>query len=90
MRKGCAGRLAIAILPQFVAINPHLVRKGCARRFEIAILGQFLAIEPHFVGKLRVAFRAVALAALRAVKGDIEKKERARQESKSARGQKRM
>jgi hypothetical protein len=32
----------------------------------------------------RVAFRAVALAALRAVKRDIEKKERARQESKRA------
>ena len=29
MRKGCAGQLAIAILPQFLAIKPHFVRKGC-------------------------------------------------------------
>ena len=51
MRKGCAGRLEIAILPQFLAIEPHFVRKGCAGRLEIAILPQFLAIEPHFVRK---------------------------------------
>ena len=51
MRKGCAGRLEIATLPQFLAIEPHFVRKGCAGRLEIAILPQFLAIEPHFVRK---------------------------------------
>ena len=51
MRKGCAGRLEIAILPQFLTIEPHFVRKGCAGRLEIAILPQFLAIEPHFVRK---------------------------------------
>ena len=37
------------MLPQFLAIEPHLVRKGCAGQVEIAILPQFLAIEPHFV-----------------------------------------
>ena len=46
-----AGRLEIAILPQFLAIEPHFVRKGSAGRLEIAILPQFLAIEPHFVRK---------------------------------------
>ena len=51
MRKGCAGRLEITILPQFLAIEPHFVRKGCAGQVEIAILPQFLAIEPHFVRK---------------------------------------
>ena len=49
MRKGCAGRLEIAILPQYLAIEPHFVRKGRAGQVEIAILPQFLAIEPHFV-----------------------------------------
>ena len=29
MRKGCAGQVEIAILPQFLAIEPHFVRKGC-------------------------------------------------------------
>ena len=62
VRKGCAGRLAIAILPQFVAIKPHFVRKGCARRLEIAILAQFLAIEPHFVGKGCLSCRRVGSA----------------------------
>ena len=28
MRKGCAGHLQIAVLPQFLAIEPHFVRKG--------------------------------------------------------------
>ena len=28
-RKGCAGHLEIAILPLFLAIEPHFVRKGC-------------------------------------------------------------
>ena len=41
----------IAILPQFLAIEPHFVQKGCDRTREIAILPQFLAIEPHFVRK---------------------------------------
>ena len=41
----------IAILPQFLTIEPHFVRKGCAGRLEITILPQFLAIEPHFVRK---------------------------------------
>ena len=49
MRKGGAGRLEIAILHQFFAIEPI----SCAGREtrEIAILPQFLAIEPHFVRK---------------------------------------
>ena len=49
MRKGRAGQVEIAILPQFLAIEPHFVRKGCAGQVEIAILLQFLTIEPHFV-----------------------------------------
>ena len=43
--------LNIAILPQFLAIEPRFVRKGRAGQVEIAILLQFLAIEPHFVRK---------------------------------------
>ena len=41
----------IAILLQFLAIQPHFVRKGRAGQVEIAILPQFLPIEPHFVRK---------------------------------------
>ena len=51
MRKGCNGNPEIAILPQFLAIDPHFVRKGCAGQVEIAILLEFLTIEPHFVRK---------------------------------------
>ena len=51
MRKGCAGQVEIAILPQFLTIEPHFVRKGCAGQVEIAILPQFLPIEPHFARK---------------------------------------
>jgi len=51
VRKGCAGRLELALLPQFLAIEPHFVRKGCTGRLELALLPQFLAIEPHFVRK---------------------------------------
>ena len=70
MRKGCRGTLKIAILAQFLAIEPHFVRKGCRRGCKIE----------------RVAFRAVSLALPRAFKREIEKKERARgQESKRAR-----
>ena len=49
MRKGCAGQVQIAILPQFLAIESHFVRKGCAGQVEIAILPQFLAggLEPR-------------------------------------------
>ena len=53
MRKGCAGQVEIAILLQFLTIEPHFVRKGCAGHLEIAILLQFLAIEPRFVRKGR-------------------------------------
>ena len=45
------GTSEIAILPQFLAIEPHFVRKGCAGQVEIAILPQFLTIELHFVRK---------------------------------------
>ena len=58
VRKGCAGPVKIAILPQFLAIEARFVRKGCDRHFKIAILPQFLAIEPHFV---RISFRANGL-----------------------------
>ena len=51
LRRACAGQVEIAILPQFLTIEPHFVRKGCAGQVEIAILPQFLAIEPHFVPK---------------------------------------
>ena len=44
-------QIKIAILPQFLSIEPHFVRKGCDRTREIAILHQFLAIEPHFARK---------------------------------------
>ena len=43
--------MKIAILPQFLAIEPRFVRKDRAGQVEIAILHQFLAIEPHFVRK---------------------------------------
>ena len=52
MRKGCAGQLEIAILPQFLAIEPHFVGKGCAGRLELAILLCFLD---------RTSFRAKGL-----------------------------
>ena len=78
MRKGCAGHLEIAILPQFLTIEPHFVRKGCAGPVEIAILPQFLAIEPHFVRKGCVSCRLVGTAPALAFKREIEKKERAR------------
>ena len=29
MQKGCAGQVEIALLLQFLAIEPHFVRKGC-------------------------------------------------------------
>ena len=45
------GTSEIAILPQFLAIEPRFVRKGYAGHLQIAILPQFLAIEPHFVRK---------------------------------------
>ena len=51
MRKGCTGQVEIAILPQFLTIEPHFVCKGCAGQVEIAILPQFLTIKPHFVRK---------------------------------------
>ena len=51
MRKSCARQIEIAILPQFLVIEPHFVRKGCKGQIEIAILPQFLAIKPHFVRK---------------------------------------
>ena len=67
MRKGCAGRLELALLPQFLTIEPHFVRKSCAGQVEIAILPQFLAIEPHFVrkgcaGRLEIAILPQFLA----------------------------
>ena len=52
MQRGCAGRFKIAILPQFLLIEPHFVRKGCNRTFRITISPQFLMIEPHFVRRL--------------------------------------
>ena len=51
MRKGCAGQVELALLRQFLAIEPHFVRKGCVGRLELALLRQFLTIEPRFVRK---------------------------------------
>jgi len=48
---GQEGRHEIAILHQFLAIEPDFVRKGCAGRLGVAFLHQFLAIEPDFVRK---------------------------------------
>ena len=48
MRKGCAEQLEIAILPQFLTIEPHFVRNGCAGQLEIAILPQFLTDGTSF------------------------------------------
>ena len=49
--KGCAGPVKIAILPQFLAIEPRFVRKACCGTIKIAISlhMQFLAIEARFV-----------------------------------------
>ena len=78
--------LQIAILPQFLAIEPHFVRKGCTAHFEIAIFPQFLAIEPHFVRKGCVSCRLVGTAPAPAFRREIEKTERARgQEDKRRR-----
>ena len=88
MRKSCAGQVEIAILPQFLAIEPHFVRKGCAGHLEIAILLQFLAIEPRFVRKGCVSCRLVGTAPAPAFRREIEKKEKARgREGKRARGE---
>ena len=51
MRKAGDWTLEIAILPQFLTIEPHFVRKAGDWTLEIAILPQFLTIEPHFVRK---------------------------------------
>ena len=83
-----AGHFEIAILPQFLTIEPRFVRKGCGGHLEIALLPQFLAIEPHFVRKGCVSCRLVGTAPAPAFKREIEKKERARgQEGKRARGE---
>ena len=50
VRKGSPDALQIAILLQFLAIEPHFVRKGCAGRFANRNFIS-LAIEPHFVRK---------------------------------------
>ena len=83
------GHLEIAILPQFLAIEPRFVCKGCAGHLQIAILPQFLAIEPHFVRKGCVSCCLVGTAPAPAFKREIEKKERARkrEEGKRARGE---
>ena len=49
--KGCDRHFKIAILLQFLPIEPHLVRNGSRGHFKIAILEQLLPIEPHFVRK---------------------------------------
>ena len=76
VRKGCAGQLAIAILPQFLAIN--LI--SCERVAPDNLKSQFYVSfwRSNLISCERVAFRAVSLARLRAFKREIEKKERAR------------
>ena len=74
--------LGIALLPQFLAIEPRFVQKGCAGQVEIAILPQFLA---NLISCERgcVSCRLVGTAPAPAFRREIEKKERAR----GARGQ---
>ena len=81
-RKGSPDALHIAILPQFLAIEPHFVRKGCAiGRLKSQFYRSFW--RSNLISCERVAFRAVSLALPRAFKREMEKKERARgQESK--------
>ena len=78
MRNGCAGQLELALLPQFLTIEPRFMRNGCAGQVEIAILSQLLAIEPRFVRKSCVSCRLVGTAPAPAFRREIEKKERAR------------
>ena len=50
--KGSSGTLEIAILPQFLTLEPRFVREGLTfplGTLEIAILPQFLTLEPRFV-----------------------------------------
>ena len=81
--KRCAGPVKIAILPQFLPIEPRFVRKGCGRYSKIAILPQFFTIEPRFVRKGCISWRLVGTAPR--LKREIKKKER--EEGKRARGQ---
>ena len=41
MRKSCSGTSKIAILPQFLRIDPHFVRKGCSRTSPAQVKSQF-------------------------------------------------
>ena len=51
VQTGCDRTREIAILLQFLAIEPHFVQKVARDAFKIIILRQFLAIEPHFMRK---------------------------------------
>ena len=83
--KGLCNRTPeIAILPQFLEIEPHFVRKGSPDPLQIAILPQFLAIEPHFVRKGCVSCRLVGTAPR------LQERNGKEGESKRAREQERM
>ena len=67
MRKSCAGPVEIAILPQFLTIEPHFVRKGCAGPVEIAIYLSFwrsniVSCEKGCAGRLELALLPQFLA----------------------------
>jgi len=89
VRKGCAGRLELALLPEFLAIEPRFVRKRCAGQVEIAILPQFWAIEPHFVRKGCVSCRLVGTAPAPAFRREIRRGQEGQEgkRGKRARGQ---
>ena len=84
MRKGCAGRLEIAILLPFLAIEPRFMRKGCV---SCRLVGT--APAPAFrreIEKLEKKERARGQEGKRA-RGQ-EGKRAGGQEGKRARGQK--
>jgi len=68
----------MAILRQFLAIEPHFVRKDFRRGCKITILRQLLAIEPRFVRKGCVSCRLVGTAPR------LQKRNRKEGESKRA------
>ena len=51
MRKGCDRTREIAILPQFLAIEPHFVQKVARDAFKIIILRQFFGDRTSFRAK---------------------------------------
>jgi len=80
VRKGCAGQVEIAILLQFLAIEPHFVRKGCV---SCRLVGT--APAPAFRREIEKKEKARGQEGKRA-RGQKGKRARG-QEGKRARGQ---